>query len=175
MEIDIPLPDELELLEANSHFYQDYLDPPSPDPCTYSPQLLPEQSPPQSPSAPQINDYNKRPRSDGPDSPNQEDAVLFDEKRSKIDDDTGPEVDDEDWLRQVQDRNGGNEEERVEVVVEEEEKEKIVSRYVSEIDGDFIPVTAPSGGDRVYAKICRVDTEQGAKKLDFKSQSNGGN
>lgn len=175
MEIDIPLPDELELLEANSHFYQDYLDPPSPDPCTYSPQLQPEQSPPQSPSAPQINDYNKRPRSDGPDSPNQEDAVLFDEKRSKIDDDAGPEVDDEDWLRQVQDRSGGNEEERVEVVVEEEEeeKEKIVSRYVSEIDGDFIPVTAPSGGDRVYAKICRVDTEQGAKKLDFKSQSNG--
>ncbi|KAG6787907.1 hypothetical protein POTOM_003954 [Populus tomentosa] len=173
MEMDIPLPDELELLEANSHFYQDYLDPPSPDPYTYSPQLQPEQSPPQSPSAPQINDYNKRPRSDGPDSPNQEDAVLLDEKRSKIDDDAGPEVDDEDWLRQVQDRNGGNEEERVEVVFEEEEKEKIVSRYVSEIDGDFIPVTAPSGGDRVYAKICRVDTEQGAKKLDFKSQSNG--
>ncbi|KAJ6945543.1 hypothetical protein NC651_000565 [Populus alba x Populus x berolinensis] len=173
MEMDIPLPDELELLEANSHFYQDYLDPSSPDPYTYSPQLQPEQSPPQSPSAPQINDYNKRPRSDGPDSPNQVDPVLLDEKRSKIDDDAEPEVDDEDWLRQVQDRNGGNEEERVEVVVEEEEKEKIVSRYVSEIDGDFIPVTAPSGGDRVYAKICRVDAEQRAKKLDFKSQSNG--
>ncbi|KAJ6713084.1 P-LOOP CONTAINING NUCLEOSIDE TRIPHOSPHATE HYDROLASES SUPERFAMILY PROTEIN [Salix purpurea] len=132
---------------------------------------------PQSPSAYQINDHNKRPRSEGPGSPNQEDAVLFDEKRSKIDDNAGLEVDDEDWLRPVQDRNSGNEEEIVEVVVvveeEEEEEEKIVSRYVSEIDGDFIPVTAPSGGDRVYAKICRVDTEQGAKKLDFKSQSNG--
>ncbi|KAF9688920.1 hypothetical protein SADUNF_Sadunf01G0038200 [Salix dunnii] len=174
MEMDIPLPDELELLEANSHFFQDSFDPPSPDPYTCSPQLEPEKSPPQSPSAYQINDRIKRPRSEGPGSPNQEDAVLFDEKRSKIDDNAGPEVDDEDWLRIVQDRNSGNEEEIVEVVVEdEEEKEKIVSRYVSEIDGDFIPVTAPSGGDRVYAKICRVHTEQGAKKLDFKSQSNG--
>lgn len=80
---------------------------------------------------------------------------------------------DEDWLRYSppQERNGGDQEERVEVVVEKEER--IVSRYASEIDGDFIPVTAPSGGDRVYAKICRVDKEERSKKLDVKALSNG--
>ncbi|CAK7336240.1 unnamed protein product [Dovyalis caffra] len=173
METDIPLPDELELLEADSHFYEDHLDPPSPDTYPHSPQQEPQQLLPQSPTAPEINGHNKRPRFDDPDSPFYEDGVPSDEKRSKIDDDVGPEIDHEDWLRPVQDRNGGDEEERVEVVVEEEEKEKIVSRYASEIDGDFIPVTAPSGGDRVYAKMCRVDMEEGAKKLHFKSQSNG--
>lgn len=56
--------------------------------------------------------------------------------------------------------------------VVEEQEEKIVSRYASQIDGDCIPVTAPSG-DRVYAKICRVVREERLNKLHAKAQSGG--
>lgn len=139
--MDIPLPEELELLEAN---YQD-LEPP-------------EEEPPDSPPC-EINAH-KRPRADAPDSPIEDDQPKLDDKRTRIVDDV-----DEDWLRY----SPPQEREDSGVAVEE----KFVSRYASEIDGDFLPVTAPSGGDRVYVKICRIVGEDRGKKLDIKSRSNG--
>ncbi|KAJ4722941.1 chromosome transmission fidelity protein 18-like [Melia azedarach] len=141
MDMDIPLPEELELLEAN---YQD-LEPP-------------EEEPPDSPPC-EINAH-KRPRADAPDSPIEDDQPKLDDKRTRIVDDV-----DEDWLRY----SPPQEREDSGVAVEE----KFVSRYASEIDGDFLPVTAPSGGDRVYVKICRIVGEDRGKKLDIKSRSNG--
>ncbi|XP_050219762.1 uncharacterized protein LOC126670137 [Mercurialis annua] len=172
MDIDIPNQDELEWLESNSNFYEEYDQ--SPEDLEPQPQSPPRpQSPLQSPLPPPPAsplDNRKRLRSDGPDSPNHEediDIIISEEKRSKIDDDK----DEEDWLRYSPRRDV----ERSEAAAEEETKEenKIISRYVSDIDGDFIPVTAPSGGDRVYAKICRAESEVNAKKLDLKSQLNG--
>ncbi|XP_012092645.1 chromosome transmission fidelity protein 18 homolog isoform X2 [Jatropha curcas] len=166
MDMDIPAPEELEWLEANSHLPEYHLDLPSPNSYLYPPEEE-GQSPPQSPSPPTEN--RKRPRSDVLDSPNHEEIFPSEEKRSKIND-VEPEAD-EDWLRYsppAQEKNGGEEEEIVEV-----EEERVLSRYASQIDGDFIPVTAPSGGDRVYAKICRVEREERSKKLDVRSQSKG--
>ncbi|XP_065862856.1 uncharacterized protein [Euphorbia lathyris] len=164
MDMDIPLPDELELLEANYSFHEDYLDLPSPEPQE-------RQSPPQSPPLPPDSQVigHKRPLSNGPDSPNPKDLFVSDEKRSKADS-VGAETD-EDWLRHSpsQGKNDVNEEERAEVDVEE----KMVYRYASKIDGDFIPVTAPTGGDMVYAKISRVESEERCKMMDFKSRSSG--
>ncbi|XP_048235422.1 chromosome transmission fidelity protein 18 homolog isoform X3 [Ricinus communis] len=170
MDMDIPDPEELEWLESNSHFqeedHSDYNSYPYPPDEDLKPQQQ-QESPPHSPSSPPP---RKRLRSDGPGSPIHEniDSIASDEKRSKIDD-VEQEVD-EDWLRYSPPPPPPPQEvERMEVAVEE----KIISKYISEIDGDFIPITAPSGGDRVYAKICRVETEERLKKLDMKSQSNG--
>ncbi|KAJ9154037.1 hypothetical protein P3X46_027415 [Hevea brasiliensis] len=168
MDMDIPNPDELEWLEANSHLHEeDLLELSSPFPPEEE-----RQSPPQSPSPLNVSQayYHKRLQSDSPDSLNLEDIITSDEKRRKIDD-AGPETE-EDWLRYAppQETNAEDEQHEEEIVVDEE---KIVSRFASEIEGDFIPVTAPSGGDRVYAKICRVEREERSKKLDVKSQSNG--
>lgn len=47
-----------------------------------------------------------------------------------------------------------------------------MSRYASQIDGDFVPVTGPCG-ERVYAKISRVERDDLVKKFDTKVYSNG--
>lgn len=89
------------------------------------------------------------------------------EKRSR-NEELRPESD-EDWLRYSPPPRKNN------PMAEGEERameEKIVSRYASQIDGDCIPVTAPSG-ERVYAKICRVVREERLKKLEVKAQSCG--
>ncbi|GAV66147.1 AAA domain-containing protein [Cephalotus follicularis] len=158
--MDIPDLDELQFLEANSHLYDEedddvYLDLPPP---------APHQEPQSPPSTAQ-----KRPRSN--------DDTPSDDKRGKIEC-VGPETEiDEDWLRyspppQQRQSDLVVVEEELEVV---EQDDKFVRRYASEIDGDFIPVTAPCGsGDRVYAKICRVDCEATTKKLDIEAQSKNG-
>lgn len=62
----------------------------------------------------------------------------------------------------------------VEESVEEVEvfEEMIVSRYASQIDGEFVPVTGPCG-DRVYAKISRFGFDEKKNKLDSNAYSNG--
>ncbi|WJZ82894.1 hypothetical protein VitviT2T_002617 [Vitis vinifera] len=155
----IPLPEELEWLEANSHLHQDLEDyedqePPEPYPEEEEEQL-PE--PPSPLSQPQVNGQ-KRPLSDGPD------ALDFG-KRSKADlSKTGAE---EVWLRYSLPQNSDGDLEPM--VVDEE---RIVSRYASEIDGDCIPVTRP-GGDRVYLKISATGSDGRLKKLDLEGRTKG--
>lgn len=170
MDMDMPLPEELELLESNFQLYDDYLDLEPPEPY---PEEEQEESHQPTPSIdpPLISETNinghKRSRSDGSDASAPENVCPSDEKRSRFDD-VDPKSD-EDWLRYSPPPRETN------PVVEEREpavEEKIVSRYASQIDGDCIPVTAPSG-DRVYAKICRVEREERLKKLEVKAQSGG--
>lgn len=162
MDMDIPLPEELELLEAESRLHDSYQDF---DPVE---EILQDSPPP-----PQINTH-KRQRSDRPDSPIDDVELPSDDKRSRIVFEEDAD-DEEDWLRYVPplESNGNSGADEREVAVVAGNTEKIVSRYASAIDGDVVPVTAPSGGDRVYAKFCRVECEERVKKLDFKSQSNG--
>ncbi|XP_034680159.1 chromosome transmission fidelity protein 18 homolog isoform X2 [Vitis riparia] len=156
----IPLPEELEWLEANSHLHQDLEDyedqePPEPYPEEEEEEQLPE--PPSPLSQPQVNGQ-KRPLSDGPDAPD------FG-KRSKADlSETGAE---EDWLRYSLPQDSDRDLEPM--VVDEE---RIVSRYASEIDGDCIPVTGP-GGDRVYLKISATGSDGRLKKLDLEGRTKG--
>ncbi|MBA0857319.1 hypothetical protein Goshw_010571 [Gossypium schwendimanii] len=154
MDMDIPLPEELELLEANSHFYEEpYIDSPPSDP-----------SPPQSPPLKNLEiDGSKRPRnSDAIESPPEEN------KRTKIIDiEEEEEEEEEDWLRYAP-----PEETNVEVAVEKDE-EVYLSRFMAAINGDCMPVTAPSGGERVYAKIRSAQRDEGLEKLNRKEQSKG--
>ncbi|KAF2314122.1 hypothetical protein GH714_022418 [Hevea brasiliensis] len=117
MDMDIPNPDELEWLEANSHLHEeDLLELSSPFPPEEE-----RQSPPQSPSPLNVSQayYHKRLRSDSSDSLNLEDIITSDEKRRKIDD-AGPETE-EDWLRYAppQETNAEDEQHEEEIVVDE--------------------------------------------------------
>lgn len=187
MDMDIPLPEELELLEAQLHdHHEDYLDlePPEPYPEDEQQQQQQQRShfrsppsdddPPSSTPGVQSNGQKRSRTTDGPDALLVlEESGPSDEKRSRttVEEDLPNEAD-EDWLRY-----SPPPEESEPMVVEEPavvEEEKFVWRYASEIDGDFIPVTAPSGGDRVYAKINRFEkVEQPKKKFDVVSQSGG--
>ncbi|KAK6255143.1 hypothetical protein SCA6_016448 [Theobroma cacao] len=158
MEIDIPLPEELELLEANSHFYEEpYLDPPSPDPF-----------PPKSPPSENLEiDGSKRPRNSvETESPPEENkrtkTIEIDEEEEEE-----KEKEEEDWLRY-----SPPQENKVGAAVEKDE-EVYLSRHVSAINGGCMPVTAPSGGERVYAKISRAQRDEILKKLNIKERSNG--
>ncbi|XP_021290987.1 chromosome transmission fidelity protein 18 homolog isoform X1 [Herrania umbratica] len=160
MDIDIPLPEELELLEANSHFYEEpYLDPPSPDP-----------SPPKSPPSENREiDGSKRPRNsvetESPPEENKRTKTI--EIEEEEEEEKEKEEEEEDWLR-YSPPQGNN----VGAAVEKDE-EVYLSRYVSAINGDCVPVTAPSGGERVYAKIRRAQRDERLKKLNIKERSNG--
>ncbi|XP_021896934.1 chromosome transmission fidelity protein 18 homolog [Carica papaya] len=179
MDMYIPLPEELELLEANSHIQEDYLDlqPPEDDDRFYEdpqPNLSTSSSPLKSSRSSierQING-NKRSRPYALDLLSQDNSEFpSDEKRNKADClRLHLEEEEEDWLRRSpqQESNPG-----VEVVELEIPNEKIISRYASEIDGECIPITAPNGGDRVYARICRLEGEERIKKLNLRAQSNG--
>ncbi|KAK2643910.1 hypothetical protein Ddye_019105 [Dipteronia dyeriana] len=159
MDYDIPLPEELESLEADIYLH---------DHQEYYPDLdLPEQDPPDSPPStdPQINAQTKRPRSECTDSPFDDSELPSDEKRSRIVDDEEKEEQED---QQPYSPPPEVEQEEVRVV----EEENTLSRYAFQIDGECMPVTAP-GGDRVYAKICRFETEERLKKLNVKSNSNG--
>ncbi|KFK42813.1 hypothetical protein AALP_AA1G041900 [Arabis alpina] len=168
MEFDIPLPEELELLEANSYFpeeeedddYLNFEEPPYPYPIDGDEEV----------------DISgcKRLRKVIPDPiVNLDEVSPASEKRSKIGDNNRVEMEDEEWLRFSPVK------EVVDVMEEEEEEEvilpqeTILSRYASEIDGECIPITAPDGGDRVYAKFCRGLGDEPVKKLDMKTKSNG--
>lgn len=185
--MDIPLPDELELLEADFHLYEDYLEPELPE-------IYEEEE-----------EEQEKELSDGPiqklDSPNcSSDALNLVTESSSVNglkrlrsndadalivlvsDDAEPSggkksrnekpvvETEEDWL-QYSPRSEKN------TVVEEETslavEEKTVFRYVSEIDGDFIPITAPDGDERVYAKLSRFGDKEGSKKLDLKERHGG--
>ncbi|XP_060179015.1 uncharacterized protein LOC132609167 isoform X3 [Lycium barbarum] len=101
-----------------------------------------------------------------PDDPESSDVVITEEKRSRVEVDV--EDNDEDWLRFSPPKQPDEEE----PMVEEEEGEKILAKYASEIDGDCIPVTGLDDGERVYAKISRVENER-VKKLELKEYSTG--
>ncbi|KAL6189638.1 hypothetical protein ACLB2K_041024 [Fragaria x ananassa] len=153
MEMDMDM-DELEFLEANYRLYeQDQLQPPEPYPEQEEQDQLPTapKSPPSTES--QINAHKRfRPVDEAAEAPAPQ--------RSRIED--------EDWLRYSPPPHQSDP-----IIVEETSApEKLVSRYASEIDGDFIPVTAPGLGDRVYAKISRVEMEQPLHR--GRSQSAGG-
>ncbi|KAL4312022.1 hypothetical protein GQ457_01G023010 [Hibiscus cannabinus] len=155
MDMDIPLPEELELLEAESHLYEEpYIDSPPLDP-----------SPPQSPPSRNLEvDGSKRSLdSIAIESPPEENKRI---KRIEIEEEEEKE-EEEDWLRY-----SPPQETEVAVAVEKDE-EVYLSRYVSAIDGDCMPITAPSGGERVYAKISRAREDEGLKKLNLKDRSNG--
>ncbi|GAA0156401.1 hydrolase [Lithospermum erythrorhizon] len=88
-------------------------------------------------------------------------------KRSRV---NVGEGEDEEWLRYSPPRVV---EDEVEVV--EEVKEKILSRFATEIEGDCVPITG-FDGERVYAKIGGFRAEEGVRvnrKLDVKFGSKG--
>ncbi|CAM8905551.1 unnamed protein product [Rhodiola kirilowii] len=190
MDMDIPMPDELEWLEANSNLPEEdfqYLEPPElfPDDVDDRPAPVEQQTQPLqqfdkvskstvdinktfqsidcSPTSETLINGQKRPRS--------EDEVILErlnEKRSRSVE--AEAEDDEDWLRYPQPM----ENEEVNVVEEVEvEEEKFVSRFASEIDGDYMPVTGLDGV-RVYAKICRLDGIGGLQKFDAPTRCSGG-
>ncbi|KAA0049164.1 chromosome transmission fidelity protein 18-like protein [Cucumis melo var. makuwa] len=186
MDMDIPLPDELELLESDFHLYEDYLEPEMYEieedeekrekESSDSP-ILQSNSPDFSSAA--LNSVTesssanglKRLRSDDADV--LVDSVLDDVepsggKRSRTD---KPVVEnEEDWLRYLPPtENNSMVEEETSLAVEE----KTVFRVVSEIDGDFISITAPDSDERVYAKLSRFGDKEGSKKLDLKERHGG--
>ncbi|KAL0366753.1 UNVERIFIED_CONTAM: hypothetical protein Sradi_3565400 [Sesamum radiatum] len=90
-------------------------------------------------------------RSGGADGP----AVLLNGNVVSVENTEGSD-DDEEWLRYSPPRG----------IVEEMEtqrEERILSRYATEIEGDCVPVTGLDG-ERVYAKICRVDMDEEERK-----------
>ncbi|CAH8282997.1 unnamed protein product [Eruca vesicaria subsp. sativa] len=175
MEFDIPLPEELELLEANSYYpeeedddYLNFEEAPYPFPIDGDEEKKEEEKDPNH----QISESNgcKRPRSLVSDPiVNLDEATPVSGKRSKINDNR-VEMEDEEWLRLSPVK------EAVNVIEEEEEvipQETVLSRYASEIDGECFPVTAPDGGDRVYAKFSRSLGDEEVKRFDLKAKSNG--
>lgn len=205
MDFDIPLPEELELLEANSYFpeeeddYLNFEEAPYPYPIDVDEEEEDERVAQKEthvrPS--ESSDINgcKRPRSLMSDPIiNLDEVSPAADKRSKIDNNR-IEMEDEDWLRLSPVK------EAVHVMEEEEEvtpQETILSRlllfanpqleilisyfynlvigffrYASEIDGECVPITAPDGGERVYAKFCRALGDDEVKKLDVKAKSSG--
>lgn len=156
-DMDIPLPEELEWLEANSYLHEDLEDYEDQEPREPYPEEEEEelQEPPSSLSPTPINGQ-KRPLSDSRDAPNSG-------KRSKADlAETGAE---EDWLRY-----SPPQETILEPMVVDEVN--IVSRYASEIDGDCVPVTGP-GGDRVYLKISATGSEERSRKVELQGHAKG--
>ncbi|KAG5531224.1 hypothetical protein RHGRI_025995 [Rhododendron griersonianum] len=192
--MDIPLPDELEWLEANSHLHDDYPDfddPSQPYPQDeheheFQPQSNHQNHQQPQPPKPTLSippktaptaktQIKKRFRSDGQDSSVTEEGARSEDKRKKGDDvrleNEEGEGEGEDWLRYSPpptEEGGGMVEE--DVVVEEE---RVVSRFASEIDGDFVPVTGLDG-ERVYAKMSsRVEEMNGLKKVGIKVHTGG--
>uniref|UniRef100_M4EP67 Uncharacterized protein n=1 Tax=Brassica campestris TaxID=3711 RepID=M4EP67_BRACM len=180
MEFDIPLPEELELLEANSYYpeeedddYLNFEEAPYPYPIDGDEEkeeeeesIAQKESNHRESESPDINGC-KRPRSLVSDP-----IVNLDEaseKRIKINENR-VEMEDEEWLRRFPVK------EVVQIMEEEEEEvipqETILSRYASEIDGECFPITAPDGGDRVYAKFSRALGDEEVKRFDLKAKSN---
>ncbi|OMO99864.1 hypothetical protein CCACVL1_03577 [Corchorus capsularis] len=161
MDMDIPLPEELELLEADSHFYEEpYVDPPSPDP-----------SPPRSPPSEHFEiDGPKRPRNSvEEESPREENKRTKTIEIEEEENEEGEKEDEgEDWLRY----SPPPQENSVAATVEKDQ-EVYLSRYMSAIDGACMPITAPSGGERVYAKISTAQRDERSKKLDIRERFNG--
>ncbi|CAJ1967958.1 unnamed protein product [Sphenostylis stenocarpa] len=164
MDMDIPLPEELELLESNSHFpeqnqeeedhhyYFADLDPPT-EP--HSPQPPPDLP---APSLEIESNGHKRSR---PSSPPEEKRTKV---RVAVEEDSSTAAADEDWLRYSPPLPEPSAQETT------FPKEKTLSRFASEIDGECMPISAPNG-DRVYAKLNRFEGEERVKNLDCNSYS----
>ncbi|XP_054805256.1 uncharacterized protein LOC129308225 isoform X1 [Prosopis cineraria] len=171
MDMDIPVPEELELLESNARLLEDYPDLEPPEPYPYEDQEAPPAVQP--PSTPHLQFdseiqviSHKRSRSVSPNGSLSEAAELSEEKRCRTDE--SARATNEDWLRYSPPKGS-------ESVVGEQAsfvEEKMLSRYASEIDGECIPVTAPNG-DRVYAKLDRLEGDQRSKKLNVRANSDG--
>lgn len=94
-------------------------------------------------------------------------------KRRELDDEG-----DEDWLRYSPPQQQP-EEAAADVATESDQpmsvevaEEKIISRFISEIEGDCMPVTGP-GGDRVYAKMSSGLAVGGPMRLHREKSANG--
>ncbi|XP_031405513.1 chromosome transmission fidelity protein 18 homolog [Punica granatum] len=172
-DMDIPLPDELEWLESQRYREEDDdydIDPfplPLPpddekDEVKSEREEAAAQSPPPS-IEPQINVHKRSLVQD-------ETAGPSNEKRSRTTPDPEDDDDEEDWLRYSPPRKNERMDHRDQAASEPEEI--VVSRYVSRIDGECVPVTAPTG-DRVYAKLCRADSKSRDHKLRATIRSGG--
>ncbi|XP_047324218.1 chromosome transmission fidelity protein 18 homolog [Impatiens glandulifera] len=178
MDMDIPHPEELEWLEGNSHFQDDYEEfesaQPYPDDDEEEEDRQPKLSIPsipssiidQQPSPSELQFHSsKRVRPDAFDSSNPDNRSESSDKRIKTGDVTA-ENENEDWLHYSPPPE--NADAPVEVILEE----TTLSRWANEIEGDVIPVTGLDG-DRVYAKIKAVNEGDMSKKLDMKANSVG--
>ena len=193
MDMDFPDLQELEWLEANNSNFQDDVDfdldfppePPSPpselEPLRDSPEpkipsFKPTLSLPPKPSPIKTQtNLKKRFRPDlSPDLIDRGDGRPTgdpEEKRSRVD--NGDDEEDEDWLRYPPPRPvAGNVDAGVAMSESEKVEERVLSRYATEIDGDYVPITGLDG-ERVYAKICGVECEDRVKKLDMRGDLNG--
>ncbi|XP_077250788.1 P-loop containing nucleoside triphosphate hydrolases superfamily protein [Tasmannia lanceolata] len=167
MEMDIPLPEELEWLESNADFEDEeedfFPEEQFPEPSTTVsgtftlPKISPidfsshlsDLSPAQNPTP------RKRLWSDKGDF--NASGREANEKRNRTVSETETETEtDEDWLR-YSPRNSDADT----VIVED----KFISRFASEIEGDCISVTGPDG-DRVYAKMSRGEMKDDVKRLN---------
>ncbi|XP_071720190.1 uncharacterized protein [Rutidosis leptorrhynchoides] len=178
--------DELDWLEADLHLHEDYFDeqdvePPPPLPeeeeesnIQSEPIAKPNLSIPKIHTTTASETENLQPKKRfRPINPNSiesiDDEVIVEDKRCKIDEST-PIEDDDEWMRYSPPPPLEEAADDVEVA---EVKEKFISRFVADIDGDFMPVTGPDG-DRVYAKlISEVYDDDKMKKLDVKAYSKG--
>ncbi|MCD7456580.1 Subunit of a complex with Ctf18p [Datura stramonium] len=173
LEANATYPDDDDDLEFEDDFFQQPPSPPSEprsEQIAYQPDPKPSLSLPPKPSLPkpqlQING-RKRFLPDDPESSDDRNAVVItEEKRSRVER-SEQEDNDEDWLRYSPPKQPEEEP----MVVEKEQEEKILAKYALEIDGDCTPVTGLDG-ERVYAKICRVENEM-VKKLDVTQYSTG--
>ncbi|WJX17347.1 hypothetical protein P8452_07276 [Trifolium repens] len=171
MDMDVPLPEELELLESTYRIYEQQQDQEQ-DHYFYQPpedETESEPQPPQdlvSPSEPQSNSH-KRSR-----SKSNSDSDLDDldssgvEKREKVRVRVEDPPVEEDWLRYSPPPTTTT------TSVEEVRfsKQKTLSRFASEIDGEVMPITAPNG-DRVYTKLDRFYGDEQVTKLNCRGYS----
>ncbi|XP_042518071.1 chromosome transmission fidelity protein 18 homolog [Macadamia integrifolia] len=193
MDMDVPLPEELEWLESNALIQEeeeDYYYPEEEEEVQEQQQQQQQQrkalepprtnQPSSSTSTSHIESTSvadlsldpknllngkKRPRSDNCGS-----DVLFsgdessDGKRNRVDPPPDIEIDDE-WLQNLQPKE--NSDSALPVV----EEEKFISRFASEIKGAYMPITGPSG-DRVYAKMSWAEVNDDFKKLRVQGYGN---
>ncbi|KAK9068723.1 hypothetical protein SSX86_012838 [Deinandra increscens subsp. villosa] len=180
MAMDIPASEDFGWLEADLDLHEDYIDEDLEPP-------LPEEE------EAHIEEVHKRPQSESITKPDllisdnrtigSETEILQPKKRllnpsllnpSNVDEsvedkrckfDSSVTEDEDDWMRY----SPPPEEE---VVVVEEDKEKFISRFATDIEGDFMPVTAPDG-DRVYAKLIKEGNDDKLKKLEVKGPFKG--
>lgn len=161
MDMDIPLPEELELLESTYHLHEqedlDHQD------SYYPPDLEPQPEQPQPPPHDPASPSNSHKRSRSPSRSLSDSDCSDEEKREKVRVRVEDPPPDEDWLRYSPPPPPPFPSVPVEEVMFS--KEKVLSRYASEIDGECMPVTAPNG-DRVYSKLDRFRGEEPATKLD---------
>lgn len=154
------LPEELEFLESNSHFPEELEEE---DHHYDFPELQQHQQPPSDLALPSQTESNGHKRSCPNSPPKQKRAkprvITVDEDPSEEDSAAA----DEDWLRYSPPPVPAAEETRF-------AKEKTLSRFASDIDGECMPVTAPNG-DRVYAKLNRFQGEERVTKLDCNGYS----